>query len=78
MGLALVLDLDGSPAPGVEAQVHGQAAQDQVHFAELVAQADRAVPAYDTFQLREEDPIEIEGRIEAVDQVGGPVEAFVR
>src|SRR6266581_615390 len=75
-GGAPIGDLDAVELERVETQLHREGAQAQVHFVELVAQADRAVAAHGAGQLMVKKLVQVQMRIQCFDQVGAALVAF--
>src|SRR5271157_348134 len=69
-GRAVIQDLDAVEFEGVEAQLHRQRAQAQIHFVEVIAQPHGAVAADGAGELMVEQLVQVQVRVQGFDQVG--------
>src|SRR2546423_655371 len=70
VGSAAIGDFDPVELERIKAQLHREGSQAQVHFVELVAQADGAVAADGASQLMIEKLIQVQMRVQRFDQMG--------
>lgn len=69
-GGAPIGDFDPVELEGIQAQLHGQRAQAQIHFDELVVHSDGAVAAHGAGQLMIKEWVQVQMRVQGFDQVG--------
>src|SRR5258706_1664061 len=77
-GGAAIGDFDPIELERIKAQLDGEGAQGQVHFVEMIAQADRAVAANGAGQLVIKELVQIQMRVQCFDQVGAALVALRR
>lgn len=75
-GGAAIGDFDAVELEGIQAQLHAERAQAQVHFVEWVVQPDGAVAAHGAGQLMIEELIQVQMRVQRFDEVGAALVAL--